>query len=116
MPAGAPCYHKVFDRDWPGTLKLTRRIMRSKFPKEIAMAASIVGRGWRRTLLLRAGLFLVSGLIAGDLPGQTKGKKEPAKEKEFKYIPDTLLAPTGNGQGGAVKARTPQVSQGSTIK
>src|SRR5260370_31870472 len=102
MPAGAPCYHKVFDRDWPGTLKLTRRIMRSKFPKEIAMAASIVGRGWRRTLLLSAGLFLVSGLIAGNLPGQTKGKKEPAKKKEIKYIPDTLVAPSGQDQVGTI--------------
>ncbi len=66
------------------------------------MAASIVGRGWRRTLLLSAGLFLVSGLIAGNLPGQTKGKKEPAKEKEIKYIPDTLVAPSGQDQVGTI--------------
>jgi hypothetical protein len=64
--------------------------------------ASIVGRGWRRTLIISAGLFLVSGLIASNLPGQTKGKKEPVKEKEIKYIPDTLVAPSGQDQVGYI--------------
>jgi hypothetical protein len=62
-------------------------------------ASSKVGRGWGRTLIISAGLFLVSGLIAGNLPGQTKGKKkEPVKEKEIKYIPDTIVGPSGQDQ------------------
>jgi hypothetical protein len=58
--------------------------------------SSMVGHGWRRTLLFSAGLFLVSGLIAGNLPGQTKGKKEP-KEKEIKFIQDILVGPADRG-------------------
>jgi hypothetical protein len=68
--------------------------------------SSMAGNGWRRTLLISAGLFLVSGLIAGNLPGQTKGKKETAKEKakekEIKFIPDTLVGPSGQDQVGYI--------------
>jgi hypothetical protein len=57
--------------------------------------ASLAGRGWRRTLTLTAGLFMLSGLIVGNLPGQTKGKKA-APEKEPKVVvTDKMVTETG---------------------
>jgi hypothetical protein len=44
------------------------------------MAKAPLAKGWLRTVSVTACLFVLSGLIVGNLPGQ--GKKPPAKEKE----------------------------------
>jgi hypothetical protein len=79
--------------------------------------ASLAGPGWRRTLILTAGLLMLSGLIVGNLPGQTKGKKPAVEKKEPKVVvTDRMVTESGVEQVKYVNKEIEKVWDENKIK